>query len=85
VLALKNAPIILSILLACIIISNAAVAFFAYFMGSWLLPWIVPSLGNFGIITPSDMQPLFKLNLPHIVSSEHAMIAALGMGIGLSF
>lgn len=86
VLALKkNAPIILSILLACIIISNAAVAFFAYFMGSWLLPWIVPTIGNINIITPSDMQPLFKLNLPHLVSSEHAMIAALAMGIALSF
>ena len=86
VLALKkNAPIILSILLACIIISNAAVAFFAYFMGSWLLPLIVPTIGNIHIITPSDMQPLFKLNLPQIVSSEHAMIAALGMGIVLSF
>ena len=86
VLALKkNAPIILSILLACIIISNAAVAFFAYFMGSWLLPWIVPTIGNANIITPSDMQPFFKLNLPHPVSSEHAMIAALAMGIILSF
>lgn len=86
VLALKkNAPIILSILLACIIVSNAIIAFFAYFMGSWLLDWVVPTLGNVNIITPSGMQPLFKLNLPHLVSSEHAMIAALAIGIVLSF
>ncbi len=81
----KNAPIVLGILLACVLFSNAIVAFFSYFVGKALLPLLAVQIDPTIVVATQSMQPLFAIKLPCLFSSFRAMLAAIICGISLSF
>ena len=81
----KNAPIVLGILLTCVLISNALVAFFSYFAGITLLPLLAVKIDPTVMIATQSMQPMFTIVLPKLFSSFYAMLAAIACGITLSF
>lgn len=81
----KNAPLVLGILLTCVLISNALVAFFSYFAGITLLPLLAVKIDPTVMIATQSMQPLFTIALPKLFSSFQAMLAAIICGITLSF
>jgi len=81
----KNAPLVLGILLLCVLISNAAVAFFSYFIGKSLLPLLAVKIDPSIVMATQCMQPLFSIKLPTLFSSFQAMLAAIICGISLSF
>ncbi len=81
----KNAPLVLGILLAAIITSNSIVAFFSYFIGKTLLPYLAVSINTLALQPQDSLIPLVNFKLPVLIRSEMAMIAAVMTGIGLSF
>lgn len=81
----KNAPLVLGILLSCVLISNAVVAFFSYFVGTTLLPLLMVKIDSTQMIATQSMQPIFSITLPKLLSSFQAMLAAIICGISLSF
>lgn len=81
----KNAPLVLGILLSCVLVSNAVVAFFSYFAGTTLLPLLTVKIDATQMITTESMQPIFAITLPKLLSSFQAMLAAIICGMGLSF
>jgi Na+/H+-dicarboxylate symporter len=81
----KNAPAVLAILLSCIVLSNALVAFFSYFTGTALFSLIIEPGTSLGNITSSAIQPFFTFALPHFIRSELALLAAVITGMFLSF
>jgi len=81
----KNAPVVLGILLVCVLCSNAAVAFFSYFISKIFLPLLAVQIDPTVIIATECMQPIFSIKLPSLFSSFQAMLAAIICGISLSF
>lgn len=81
----KNAPIVLGIVVGSAIISNSLVAFFSYFAGKALLPWLAVKIANSTLLTSTSMTPLFTIKLPILFGSFTGMISAAICGIGLSF
>lgn len=81
----KNAPVVLAVLLSCIIISNATVAFFAYCMGRLCLPFLAVTIDPAMFIESKNIMPLFSISLPTIIRSDLAMLAAVVTGLMLSF
>lgn len=81
----KNAPLVLGILLSCVLVSNAVVAFFSYLAGTTLLPLLTVKIDATQMITTESMQPIFAITLPKLLSSFQAMLAAIICGMGLSF
>jgi len=81
----KNAPIVLGILLFCIVVSNSIVAFFSYFIGKSLLPFLAVQIDPTTLSTVTSMTPFFSIKLPVILKSETAMLSAVVIGMTLSF
>jgi len=81
----RNAPIVLSILLGCVLLSNSVVAFFSYFIGKALLPLLAMQIDASTMIATESLQPLFSIKLPLIFESFQAMLYAIIAGITLSF
>lgn len=81
----KNAPLVLGILLGCVLVSNALVAFFSYFVGKTILPLLTVQIDPTVMVATSCMQPLFAIKLPCFFSSFQAMLGAIISGIILSF
>jgi Na+/H+-dicarboxylate symporter len=81
----KNAPIVLSILLGCVLLSNSIVAFLSYFVGKTLLPLLAVKIDTTTMIATTNMIPLFAIKLPVLFGSFYAMLAAVICGISLSF
>jgi Na+/H+-dicarboxylate symporter len=81
----KNAPLVLSILLGCVLISNSIVAFFSYFVGKALLPLLAMKIDPTTMTASQNMEPLFAIKLPVLFGSFYAMLAAVICGISLSF
>ena len=81
----KNAPFVLAILLSCVLLSNAIVAFLAYFIGKSCLPFLAVKIDPTAMMTATTMTPLFAIHLPVLLSSFHAMLAAVITGVSLSF
>lgn len=81
----KNAPIVLTILLTCIILSNSLVAFFAYFIGKLCLPLLAVTIDPTTLTKTQSLVPLFSIKLPALIKSDVAMISAVITGISLSF
>ena len=81
----KNAPVVLGILLGCILLSNSLVAFFSYFVGTSVFDLITDKATSLVGIQASGIHPLYAFSLPKLIPSEHALIAAIGTGIFLSF
>jgi Na+/H+-dicarboxylate symporter len=80
----KNAPIVVAILVLSIIASNFIVSLCSFGLGKLFLP-ILTGVSFNGIGRAITIEPLFQFSIPSFVSSEQAMIAALCIGIGLSF
>ena len=81
----RNAPIVLSILLGSVLVSNSVVAFFSYFIGKALLPLLAMKIDTSTMIATENLQPLFSIKLPLIFESFQAMLYAIISGITLSF
>lgn len=81
----KNAPLVLGILLVSIVSSNSLVAFFSYFVSKTLLPILAVDTPTEVIQAGKDLIPLFQFNLPTLIRSEYAMLAAVTTGISLTF
>lgn len=81
----KNAPFVLAILLACIILSNSIVAFFAYFIGKICLPLLAVTIDPSLLDNGQTLIPLFSIKLPSYIKSDIAMLTAVFTGITLSF
>lgn len=81
----KNAPIVLTILLGCVLLSNSIVAFFSYFIGKALLPLLAVKIDTTSMIAAKALVPLFAIKLPVLFGSFYAMVAAVICGISLSF
>lgn len=81
----KNAPLVLAILLLCVFISNILTAFFSYFIGKALLPLLAVKIQTDTLTPVNKMLPLFALNLPNLVTTDKAMLAAIFTGISLAF
>ena len=81
----KNAPIVLGILVACIICSNSIVAFFSYFVGKTVLPYLAVTIDPTNFTQITNLTPLWTIKLPVFIKSDMAMISAVIAGIMLSF
>lgn len=81
----KNAPVVLSILLGSVLLSNAIVAFFSYFAGKALLPLLAVKINPITMVITQSMTPLFSIKLPVLFGSFYAMLAAVICGVSLSF
>jgi len=81
----KNAPLVLGILLACIILSNSIIAFFTYFVGITLLPFLAVTIDQSTLTETKNLIPLFSIQLPTLIKSDLAMLFAVFTGITLSF
>jgi hypothetical protein len=65
----KNAPIVLTILLGCVLLSNSIVAFFSYFIGKALLPLLAVKIDTSSMIAAKALVPLFAIKLPVLIGS----------------
>ncbi len=81
----KNTPLILGLLLGGILLSNAIVSIFAYSVGRLALPFLTTNLDLSSCAAARDLVPYFTFKLPAFIASEHALFAALGVGLLLSF
>ncbi len=81
----KNAPRLLGLLLGGILLSNAIVSIFAYSVGRLALPLLTKNLDLSSGAAARDLVPYFTFKLPSFIASEHALFAALGIGLLLSF
>jgi len=77
----KNAPLILCILMAAIFCSNALIALVSYMVVSNFLPFISCTGGEIGIPLTNELAPLWTVHLPQLARTEHAMIAAVVLGL----
>jgi len=82
----KNAPLVLLIMLFMIFFSNAVVALMSYTVLRGLLPLGLCNIASDAMLNhTSSIEPLYSLRLPIPVSSEHAMLAAVVLGLIFSF
>ncbi|HRN77612.1 MAG TPA: cation:dicarboxylase symporter family transporter [Candidatus Dependentiae bacterium] len=82
----KNAPVVLLVMLALIFCSNALVALLSYVVIRGLLPLGICSVDPAAMLSADvTIDPLYVLSLPLALSSEYAMLAAVGFGLLFSF
>jgi Na+/H+-dicarboxylate symporter len=81
----QKAPLILSILISCITVSNALIASLAYFVVSTCIPLVITTNPGQIICQIKCLEPFFSFKLPTIISSEKALLLAIAMGILVSF
>lgn len=81
----KRAPLVILILLTCIMLSNSLTAFFAYLVSTSMLACITNGVVLDALTAQTIVQPLWSIHLPKPVSSEHAMLLAVIIGLLLSY
>ncbi len=81
----KNAPLILLILLGTIICSNLLVSLISFFMGTSTLGYLTQNIDANALIINDSIQPFFSFSFPTLVRAEHAMLAAITLGIIFSY
>ena len=81
----RNAPVILACLVGAIFISNFIVALLTYAVGAAIVPSVVHGLSVAGLQIGAGVEPYLHFSLPSLISSGWALIAAIGLGILLSF
>lgn len=81
----QNAPKILLVLLACVFISNATIAFLVFGIGRVTLPYVVSHLCVEGLSCAQPVTSFFSLGLPQYIEAKHALLGAIGVGIALSY
>ena len=80
----KSVYLILLIFLG-VFLSNSLALYTAYFFSSFTMPFIgITYTPEFFTNFNSQIEPLFKLNLPSILSSDRAMFFAAALGIFMS-
>lgn len=80
----KNAPIVLLILIGVIFFSNAIAALLSYGVVTNFLPFMSCTGGEIGLPVYDEILPLWTVQIPQLVRSEHAMVAAVLLGIFFS-
>jgi Na+/H+-dicarboxylate symporter len=81
----KNVPLILAVLVASIFLSNSIVAMLAYVVGMIFVPLVAKGMSVDEFIIDRAIAPFYTFKFPALVSSEHALLLAVAVGIGLSF
>lgn len=81
----KNAPLILAVLVASIFLSNSIIAMLAYLVGMIFVPLVVKGMSVDEFVISRSIEPFYAFKFPAIVSSEHALLLAVVIGIALSF
>ena len=81
----RNSVVMIGLLLGTVFVSNCLTSLYAYSIGSLF----VSSLGQQGIVCSAPATSLifsyFSLGLPMLVRSEHALLAALSVGVWQTF
>lgn len=80
----KNAPFILAILIAAIFVSNSIIALLTYGVALLFVPHIVKDMSVTSFAMGQSLEPYCRFSLPFSISSEHALILAIVVGIFLS-
>lgn len=80
----KNAPFILAILIGTIFLSNGIVALLAYGVAKMFVPYIVQDMSVSSFVIGQSLEPYYRFSLPVSISSEHALLLAIVVGIFLS-
>lgn len=81
----RNAPAILALLVGSIFVSNCIVALLTYVVGAAVVPSIVHGLSVDGLQVAEGVAPYVHFVLPSLISSGWALVAAICIGIMLSF
>ncbi len=81
----KNAPLILAVLVASIFLSNTIIAMLAYLVGMIFVPLVARGMSVDEFVINKTIEPFYTFKFPAIVSSEHALLLAVIIGIALSF
>ncbi len=81
----KNAIVVIPIIFLGIVISNVVVILTSYFVGKNVLPFLTNGAKTEGILFGDSLQPFFTFKMPVLLESTHAMLAALGIGVVLTF
>ena len=78
----KNAPLILSILLALVMVSNTIGTLVSYVIMQFLYPVIACSAGSMGVVSlTSSIEPLFTFHIPRLIPAHYALIGAVVCGL----
>ncbi len=81
----KNAPIILLVLLGCIFCSNSIIALCTYGVARLIVPFVVDGLSAESIELGNGIVPYVQWQLPSVIRSEYALLAAIVFGLFLSW
>ncbi len=81
----KSAPLVLGIMLAMIFCSNGLVALASYAVMNILFPVISCRLQTDILLSEAVIEPLYTISLPQPIRSEHALLAAIALGLLFSF
>ncbi len=81
----KNAPIVLTVLIGSIFISNALVAMIAYLIGRFILPYVITAVRAEQVIASSALKPWYNLNLSFPLTSEKVLLLSIAVGLFFSF
>ena len=81
----KNAPVVLGVLIACIFISNATIALLTYIVAAGIVPLVIRGITIDNFQLASGIKPFYVFDFPQIITSEHALLLAVALGIALSF
>lgn len=81
----KNAPVVLLILLAAILLSNFIVATLAFFVGTSCMSLITGHLDTASITVNDIIKPLLSFKLPALISAETSMLSAIIIGLFFSY
>ena len=81
----KNAPLVVGVLVTLIVASNIIVSMSSFLIGRFFLPLLTTGLSCKGLLATTTIEPLLLFTITPLVRSEHAMLAAIGLGIVFSF
>lgn len=77
----KNAPLILMILMAIIVVSNAFVAFTSYAVARMTLSSVACEVDSASLAVSRVLEPYYFPYLPPMIRSEYMLIIALVLGV----
>lgn len=81
----KNAPLVISILLFCVFVSNMITPFISYLISTTMLSNMASDIVVGQITQISQTEPLFQFCLPRILKAEYAIILAVATGSYFSY
>jgi Na+/H+-dicarboxylate symporter len=81
----RNAPLILGILLALVMASNALGTLVSYVIMQFLYPVIACSAGSMSVVSlTSTIEPFFTIHLPRLIPAHYALLGAIFCGLFFS-